>query len=520
MTKRLNKFSCILVLNTLAFVLLAMLLPIHFETNDDVAMCWIANGVITGTPDEHLVFIHALYGLVLKVLYSHIGWAEWYSVLFSMCHIVSVSVIVSKIIKTEGPRCIKASVVSLVYAFWLVFIVFFQFTTTAALLTIAGICLLHDKKYISAFGLLFVASLIRFNVVGLLGLFYAPVVVGRWLESRSHREPLYCLLIAISLLGIHEANRLFYQSKEWKDYTSYNIIRGKVQDSSHHAHLLSQKPPKGLTENDIRRTIGFNQDPNIITEERLNEINALQTSGSAAEKAINIYKGFLKVYYIPNTLLLLILLGTLLKIDDRKKRMVILCGIVLWFVILAYIAFNTQLKQRVFLPSVFLMALYALFYIAKKKSIHDYYIAGALFLLSMACTYRAANRCIANNRNVQAVLVEQLAAIKKAQPNRMVTLHRSFSSYLLNPFEMRSYFSPKSYICRGWMTHFPGAAGLDSDLDMLEDNLCFIATKEDDMQTYIISLQEHYNKEVEVVEIDTTEHYKICKLREVNDQNK
>ena len=76
----------VLAANILFFALMAWLLPMGFEENDDVMMCMIANGAYSGTPDYHLVYINVLYGMVLAGLYSLTTAIEWYTLAFAVLH--------------------------------------------------------------------------------------------------------------------------------------------------------------------------------------------------------------------------------------------------------------------------------------------------------------------------------------------------------------------------------------------------------------------------------------------------
>ena len=85
----------VLLFNTLFFTLVAYLLPMRFEENDDVVMCMIANGVYSGSPDCHLVFINAIYGSVLARLYS-------------LIYVIWVRIILSFLTKSCGYTQIKS----------------------------------------------------------------------------------------------------------------------------------------------------------------------------------------------------------------------------------------------------------------------------------------------------------------------------------------------------------------------------------------------------------------------------
>ena len=89
----------VLLFNAAVFALMAWLLPMHYEDNDDVYMCMIANGGLSGTPDGHLVYINALYGWIIAGLYRVTRIIEWYSLAFCVLHVFSISSIVLLVIK-------------------------------------------------------------------------------------------------------------------------------------------------------------------------------------------------------------------------------------------------------------------------------------------------------------------------------------------------------------------------------------------------------------------------------------
>ncbi len=133
--RMINNKWLILLVNALFFALMAWLLPIRFEVNDDAMMCMIANGKFTSVPDGHLVYINAIYGWVLAKLYGWIPAVEWYTLLFCVLHVVSVTGIVCAVLKNkEIQNGLKAIFLFFVYVIWIRIIIDFQFTTTAGLL--------------------------------------------------------------------------------------------------------------------------------------------------------------------------------------------------------------------------------------------------------------------------------------------------------------------------------------------------------------------------------------------------
>ena len=124
-------------------MVLAVVLPLGFEENDDVMMCMIANGSYSGTPDCHLVYINVLYGMVLAGLYRLTTAVEWYTLSFVVLHILSMSVIVYCILTTPNrARWERILWLIVLYVLWARIIIAFQFTTTAGLVCLAGCMLL------------------------------------------------------------------------------------------------------------------------------------------------------------------------------------------------------------------------------------------------------------------------------------------------------------------------------------------------------------------------------------------
>ena len=137
----------LLIFNAAFFALMAWLLPIHFEENDDVMMCIIANGVYSGSPDGHLVFINAVYGWIIAGLYSLTTSIEWYTLSFCVLHVLAVTGIVYVVLKMNSCSLLKVAFLVFLYIYWVRIIISFQFTTTAGLLCFSGcLALLKPTK--------------------------------------------------------------------------------------------------------------------------------------------------------------------------------------------------------------------------------------------------------------------------------------------------------------------------------------------------------------------------------------
>lgn len=216
-------FLSILIFNILFFVVAAWLLPIQYEENDDIAMCMIANGLFSGSPDCHLVYINAIYGCLLVLLYKLLGVVEWYAVSLSVLHIISMTVIAYTILIGKRVKGIVKSVFLLFfYVIWTRITMAFQYTTTAGLTCLAGCVLLSRKTksgYIFGLVLVVIASMVRFSAAALVALLFIPMFIcENGLKVKSY-IPLAFVLLFVLLFKVLDS--CFYKSVEWKEYKKF-----------------------------------------------------------------------------------------------------------------------------------------------------------------------------------------------------------------------------------------------------------------------------------------------------------
>ena len=210
----------VLAANIVFFAVMAWLLPLGFEENDDVMMAMIANGSYSGAPDYHLVYINVLYGFVLAGLYSLTKAIEWYTLSFAVLHVISMSVL-SYCLLTMPNRARWEKILWLVilYVLWARIIVALQFTTTAGLVCLAGcVLLLRGTPKSQWYGVAFVivAALTRFLAAGLVGLLMAPILVYTYrFEWRKYIAVVVMLTAVVMLSQVHEKLRLLVRLAEF-----------------------------------------------------------------------------------------------------------------------------------------------------------------------------------------------------------------------------------------------------------------------------------------------------------------
>ena len=300
----------VLLFNTAFFVIMAWLLPIHFEENDDAIMCMIANGHYSGTPDGHLVFINAIYGWVIAGLYMVADIVEWYTLSFCVLHILAMSVIMYILLnKMKIAVWLKVAFIAFAYIYWIRIIIAFQFTTTTGLLCFSG-CLallqsaqstncsnngINYKWLIVGVTAVFVASMIRFHAAALVGLLCFPMFLEALIRERRYVLWIAVLLVLV-LVGKY-ADGLFYQSPDWAYYREYNSVRGTINDNPY-ADLSIEDLPEGVSELDYGLFRTFAGDPNVMTLDRIKIIqNEIKGNLSVKRCLVNIKH--LRLYLFP-----------------------------------------------------------------------------------------------------------------------------------------------------------------------------------------------------------------------------
>lgn len=346
-----NKYILLLI-NTVIFILFAYVLPIKYEDNDDVIMCMIANGVYSGQPDGHLVFINALYGWVLAGLYTLTKAVEWYTLFFCIFHIISMTIIVHIIRRGTSRTIHKVLYTIFLYVIWAFIIQSFQFTTTAALLCFAGcLALLRPERKWKTAGaiLIFMASLIRFEVIGLIGILFAPLYISKFLKQK--KLIVWVTMITSLTLLCKFTNNIFYQDDDWKYYKEYNDARGKINDNPRTCFI---DKIEGVDNKDIDMFLEFECDPHMmnlsVLEKMLDKIDKETTFLRRLPFAIHL------MYY--GNLILLLSFGAAISlftnviglrenVSSKKNIVVLIASMLLFFFIIVHISTTGILKNRI-----------------------------------------------------------------------------------------------------------------------------------------------------------------------------
>lgn len=340
----------VLACNIVLFALLAVLLPLGFEENDDVMMCMIANGTYSGMPDFHLVYINVLYGFVLAGLYSLTKAVEWYTLSFAVLHILSMSVLAYCILTTPNrARWEKVLWLLILYVLWARIIIALQFTTTAGLVCLAGCMLLlreSKKARWSGVVLVIIAALIRFMAAGLVGLLMAPIIVYTY--RLNWRRYIAIVVMLTAVVGCRVANHMVYDSDpEWKYFRAYNQLRAQLNDNPNAYKMTTSQLPETIDPMDYQLLLRFVPDAEQIDLPAIRQLSATVGDVPFRQQLKNLHR--LDKYAVEVVILFALLILMILTTGNRSKYLFLIIYTLFVLVLIVHVSLDGFLKNRVFL---------------------------------------------------------------------------------------------------------------------------------------------------------------------------
>lgn len=340
----------IVACNIVFFAVLALVLPMGFEENDDVMMAMIANGSYSGSPDFHLVYINVLYGFVLTLLYGITTAVEWYTVAFVALHVLSMSVLAYCVLTMEN-RALWERVLWLIilYVLWARIIIALQFTTTAGLVCLAGCALLlreSKKSRWSGVLMVVVAALIRFMAAGLVGLLMAPIIVYSYrLEWRKYMAIVVMLSVVVGCRMVNHA--VYDHEPEWKYFRAYNQLRAQLNDNPNAYKMASNQLPEGIDPMDYQLLLRFVPDAEQIDLPAMRQLRAKVGEVPFKQQLQNLSR--LEKYSVEVAILLALLILMILTTGNRSKYIFLLIYTLFIIALIIDVSLDGFLKNRVFL---------------------------------------------------------------------------------------------------------------------------------------------------------------------------
>lgn len=524
----------LLFINVFVFALMAWLLPIHFEENDDVVMCMIANGKCSGSPDGHLVFINALYGWVIAGWYMMSSAVEWYTLSFCVIQIFAMTGIVYVLVKDGGISVVlKGLLLVFVYVIWARIIMGFQFTTTAGLLCFSGCLAMLRSSWrwkIVGFGAIFLASLIRFKAAALVGLMCVPMFTLEF--TKSKRIFLWIVCVAFLCLLGKWFDGMFYKSPDWSAYKTYNEVRGFIHDNPN-AGLMESDLPEGVSMEDYQMFRFFCGDPQVMTLPKLQAIkSSIKGKMSARQVMVNLSQ--LKLYRIP---IVLLLVGMALSIvvnlkteenavlrritvqhcrymelyrNSRLFSSIIL--LIMTSLICIYLGMTATLKNRVFL-CIIVPATYQMVRLFSRKDWNQVGLQGIIMAIvvgGLIIKYvNQDGKVIRTNQSGIEGFNNYQYPLVMNQTGMIYT--GAFRCEFLPPFEIKAVTF--RLVGFGWQTGIPFQIGiLESHRDFVDSDILCFSTVNEPLTGIQESIERNYGVKSNLEMVNHNEKYALFKF--------
>lgn len=244
-------WKCLLA-SVLSYGLMALVISPAWEDTDDFRMSMISAAIDdSGETTELLVYINVVVGHGLAQLYAWVPSVPWYSTLFLNIQVVAQATIFYALSRML-PRRLLLGVVQFTMAayFW----THFQFTTTAAVATLAGATLLFEtirsqgsrRQLFGAWLLIVLGTLVRLQSAGLVGLLTLPAFgafAWRHRASLQWCRQLGFAAVALTTVAVclHLDSKAYENEPGWKEFRSVSRPVALVVNNVQHMLQIYNK---------------------------------------------------------------------------------------------------------------------------------------------------------------------------------------------------------------------------------------------------------------------------------------
>jgi len=427
---------------TVFFIVCAIYLPIQFEENDDITMLLLASGKYSGTPEPHLIYINYVYGLLVCGLYWITREIEWYSILFSLFHIISITVIIRQLLSVIEHIILRLSVIVFLLFFEALFIVNFQFTTTATLLTLSGIILLLLSKlkweHIGGVVLIVTGALIRLESGLMVILLSMPLFVFSEYVSKKR---LFLLISAVVVLFTCVIiNSASYKYSSWDYFNRFRETKAKIIDNPNTYAFFYMIKDKNRAD-DFLLFVNSLFETNIMSNSKLENYSKLINEKTFKEQfieTIEVFKsliiGNLNKYLPPLLYIMYVIVILFLMKFEFKNYITLLLLYALAIVIVCYIPVFRTLKYRAFASILLIMIVY-LFCFLKTRNILLVSVSVVVLFLFTTYLCRMINNSILFNKKKNREFIHEEKLLNKVN-YKIVPYGGSFLTECYNPFHV------------------------------------------------------------------------------------
>lgn len=241
-------------------VILVMLFEIlgllNYNMADDYIMNTISAGFNTGNPNEHIVFINGIYGVVVKCMYKFIPEINWFGVGYIITMLLCIYCLMMVISKKKDGYIplIVVVIIETVSLLWM------TFTVIAYLCVVTGIIILADVNFDCKQNNRYKIKMVIALLVEFLGITFradaffsgiilcVPLLVW-FINKKNAKKYLFFFMMLVLLFVLSKVtDNVINDSRTMKEYKSYNTARSNVLDFP----MKGNKEINGISETDYK----------------------------------------------------------------------------------------------------------------------------------------------------------------------------------------------------------------------------------------------------------------------------
>ena len=320
-----------------------------YDVYDDQTIAYIAMGVY-GERNFHLVFVNALLGKVLVLLFSLFPGLNWHVVLYEVLMFIAITMLINMFEKKCTKKFHAFPIILIIYIFAASYYYYVQFSKCAGILPIAGLLysvwLTEQEerkwyKYILPGALILLGTFYRFNVIYMIGFIFIPILIYVFFKANKKQKSfffVYGALILVLAFGFKLGDLAVYRMDEgWAHYLDYNEKRAFLTDYGWPDYYNNTQKFEELGisivdyENFLTWDFGDRDLFDLETLEALIEIKSgEETSGLLSRFFMAFIPGFLKYTFAG---FLFLAIAYLMVHGDGKRKYIGICTIIMFLMV-------------------------------------------------------------------------------------------------------------------------------------------------------------------------------------------
>jgi hypothetical protein len=540
-----------LILNTLLFSIFFLFMNPAFETGDDVGMMFTASGIRTGEPSEYLIYTNILIGKILKFMYMYVSSINWYSVYLYLTHFLAMLVICYSILRLNFRWMSILQYLFLFIFFEYTLLMNLQFTTTASLVALSGVCLLitslqiKGKKawfYVVLSALLFgSAGLIRVNVFYLILLLAVPFLLLKFRETKIVKIPVFLVLSFLLFTAFVQYNNNYYSKDlHWKEYTENRVSRSRLFDFPKFVYNERSKPVYtkiGWSENDfLVFKYGFNYDREVYSTEKLAFLDKNLRNQRNFKQTLKVLFNAMTSNGLLICVSLICLLLSMIYVPKKQRKFVY--SIFFTAIIICIgLSYSARLPSRVFIPILLFVNAMTLFInssfpvqlfneIPLRKRVMMIATFFLLLFLLFPLHISKINNWSKTNQANNLLLKKDLEILSPGKDKLYVLWGANlFILQRTSPYSNLKEYRNLNLLSSGWMINSPlnekmlARFGINNVFTSLNENsnIFLIMNKSQVFQNMLSRfMMEHYQQKIKFIIVSSQRDLGIVKILQVN----